>query len=153
MPEQPRRWLLPAVMVALAGVVFIGLLAGGRAPADRVDALASRLRCPVCQGVSVADSPSDSAEAMRGRIAELVAAGATDTEVEQHFVDRYGQWVLLDPRPGPRTWALWALPAVALAAGGLAVWRLRTADHVRPTPEQRSAVARALADAQGEDDR
>ena len=154
MPERFRRWLLPAAMIALAAVVVAGLLAGGAAPTDRVEELAARLRCPVCQGVSVADSPSDTAQAMRERVADLVAAGASDAEIEQHFVDRYGDWVLLDPRPGPRTWALWALPAVVLLAGGFAVWRLRSGeDGAGPTPQQRAAVARAVADTDREDDR
>ncbi len=153
MPEFLRRWLVPTVMVGLAAVVVTGLVTSPSAPVDRAEGIASRLRCPVCQGVSVADSPSDTAEAMRDRIAELIADGATDREIEQHFVDRYGEWILLDPRRARRTWALWGLPVLMLVAGSVAVWRLRLSATpvAEPTPEQRATVARLLdrADAPG----
>ncbi|MGH3440507.1 MAG: class I tRNA ligase family protein, partial [Nitriliruptorales bacterium] len=145
MPEPLRRWLLPASMAVLAAVIVAGLLVDAAPPGDRGEALASRLRCPVCQSESVADSPSETARNMRERIDELIAAGASDAEVEQFFVDRYGEWILLDPRPGPRTWALWALPAIVLFAGGFAAWRLRSPHAaVEPTPEQQAVVARLL---------
>lgn len=147
MPERLRGWLLPTAMVILASLVAAGLLTAGPAPVDRGEALAGRLRCPVCQSESVADSPSETARAMRERIDELIAAGLSDADIEQHFVDRYGEWILLDPPPGPRTWALWALPFVGLAGGVLAVWRLgRGRRMAEPTSDQRAIVAEALAD-------
>lgn len=145
MPEGLRRRLLPAAMGVLAAIVAAGLLTAGPVNVDRGEALASRLRCPVCQSESVADSPSETARNMRERIDELIAAGATDAEVERYFVDRYGEWILLEPRPGPRTWALWALPAAVLLAGAVAAWRLRSPPAVpEPTPEQTARVARLL---------
>lgn len=123
-----RRWL-PAV--ALGGL--LALLALGAVPAlrpgaepsaiERVDALASELRCPDCQGLSVADSPTSSAQEIRRQISELVAAGAGDEEVRAHFVARYGQWILL----APSSVAYWLIPfvVVAAAAAGLVAWLAR----------------------------
>jgi cytochrome c-type biogenesis protein CcmH/NrfF len=45
---------------------------------ERTMALAHRLRCPVCQGLSVADSTSEAALGMKARILELVRLGYTD---------------------------------------------------------------------------
>ena len=94
----------------------------------RADALAAELRCPDCQGLSVADSQTASAREIRRQVDELVAAGATDDEVRAHFVDRYGEWILL----APTSPAAWILPFAALALGvaGLAAWLVRR----RPPP-------------------
>ncbi len=153
MRDRLRSWLLPVVTLAFAAVVGIGLLTAAPSPPDRAGAIASRLRCPVCQGVSVADSPSDTAQAMRARIDALIAAGATDQEVFRHFVDRYGHWVLLEPPLDQRTVWLWLAPVV-VAAAGIAVVVLvghgrRVALTKRLTDTQRRAVAEALAEFEG----
>jgi cytochrome c-type biogenesis protein CcmH len=75
--------------------------------------LAAEIRCPDCTGVSVADSPTRPAAEIRRQIEELLAEGRTPDEVRQHFVDRYGEWILLAPRPA----IAWLLPALALVAG------------------------------------
>ena len=119
------RWLLPAAVVAVAGVlVVIGLLALGPgnppSTAERADALARELRCPDCQALSVADSPTASAVEIRRRIDELLGGGASDAEVRAHFVARYGEWILLAPSAA----VAWLVPiAVVLAAAvGLVAW-------------------------------
>ncbi|MGH3469045.1 MAG: cytochrome c-type biogenesis protein, partial [Thermocrispum sp.] len=72
MHERIRALALPLALVASVAVIVVGLLTAPPGEVDRVDALAARLRCPVCQGESVADSPSDTAVAIRGQIAEFV---------------------------------------------------------------------------------
>lgn len=81
--------------------------------------LSSILRCPVCQGLSVADSRSDAALAMAGRIQGLVQKGYTDEQVVDYFVDRYGEWVLL--RPQEDHLFIWLAPVVVGLAGGVFV--------------------------------
>jgi cytochrome c-type biogenesis protein CcmH len=119
---------LPAVAVgcalALLAILAILWLAPVTATdAERADTLASELRCPDCQGLSVADSETASAREIRRQVDELVAGGATDDEVRARFVDRYGEWILL----APTSPAAWILPFAALAVGvaGLAAWLLR----------------------------
>jgi cytochrome c-type biogenesis protein CcmH len=98
--------------------------------------LAAQLRCPDCAGLSVAESTSGSANAIRGEIARLLDSGATPDQVRQHFVQRYGQWILLSP-PSP---VAWALPLLAVVAGALALagwlWlgRRRAADAAVAAP-------------------
>lgn len=138
------RWL-PLVaagcVIAVAAVAAM-LVLGPRAEptiAERAEALAAELRCPDCQGLSVADSPTASAREIRRQIDELLAAGATDGEVRAHFVARYGEWIRLAPSAA----LPWVLPFAALAAGAaLLAWRLRAAraDEAPPkslTPEER----------------
>jgi len=82
----------------------------------RTARLQKALRCPVCQGLSVADSPSTAARAMGDRIAELVQSGYTEAQITEYFVDRYGAWVELEP-PTEDHGALFYSPVIALALG------------------------------------
>jgi cytochrome c-type biogenesis protein CcmH len=114
---------LGALLATLAMVTVVALRpAEAPGPVERADALARELRCPDCQGLSVADSPTASAQEIRRQIDELVAAGASGAEVRAHFVARYGEWVLL----APASPAAWLLPFVVVAGGAvaLAAWLL-----------------------------
>lgn len=129
------RWW-PATVIglalAVAAVAAFAVLAPSDPTADqRGDALASELRCPDCQGLSVADSPTQSAREIRRQIDVLLAEGKSDGAVRQHFVDRYGEWILLAPTAP----AAWILPFAVILGGVavLAVW-LRTRRHSGPTP-------------------
>lgn len=133
------------LLVAVAGMVVVFALTPGAAPTDarRTADLAAELRCPDCQGLSVADSPTTSAREIRRQIGELVAGGASDDEVRAHFVARYGEWIRL----APSSTALWLIPfGVALAGLALlGLWLVRrprgTASVDRSvTDEQRRAV-------------
>ena len=116
-----RRWLpavgLVAVLALLALAAFLTVPRAEPTAVERADRLARELRCPDCQGLSVADSPTSSAQEIRRRIDDLVAAGATDEEVRAHFVARYGDWILLSPRGA----AYWFVPFAVILAGALAL--------------------------------
>ncbi|OLT41772.1 cytochrome C biosynthesis protein [Saccharomonospora sp. CUA-673] len=113
-------------VLALLGLAVVGLLTGGSAGGEnRAYEIEQRLRCPVCKSVSIAESPSDSAGAMRAIVAEQVAAGRSDQQIIDYFRARYGDWVLLDPPASGTTLPLWLLPIAALAVGGIALAALR----------------------------
>ena len=77
------------------------------------------LRCPVCQGLSVADSRSDAAVAMKNRIQELVALGYSDEQIVNYFIQRYGEFVLLEPKKDH--WFVWVMPGVVVFIGIIVV--------------------------------
>lgn len=85
--------------------------------------LASELRCPVCQGNSIQDSPSELAQQMRDVIRDQLRAGRTPNEVRAYFVDKYGEWILLSPKAEGFNLLVYAIPFVALLLGGVVVWR------------------------------
>jgi len=101
---------------------------------DRTTEIASRLRCPVCQGLSVADSSSEAAVMFQHRIRELVAAGYTEDQINDYFVDRYGEWILLDPPAQGLNRILWIVPGLL---GGLGVaWSVGVAVQWRKEPDE-----------------
>lgn len=120
MSQQWPRWAdrLAWFAAGIAAVsIAVGLLTAPPVSADRVDAIASRLRCPVCQSVSVAESPSDQARDMREIIVQQVAEGRSDEEIVAFFVERYGEWIVLAPPLRGGTLALWLLPPAAVLIG------------------------------------
>lgn len=147
MADRLRRWLVPSLMVLLAAVIVVGLVTAPPRTGDRADALAQQLRCPVCQGESVADSPSATATEIRDQIEQMVSAGRSDGEILDHYVDRYGRWVLLDPPARGDTLWLWILPAAVAAAGfGVLVGRRRRDAPAPPLDEgERTALRRQAA--------
>lgn len=84
---------------------------------ERFAELTRELRCPKCQNESIAESGAPIAEDMRERVRRMMQEGATDGEIRQAMVDRFGSFVSYRPEFAPRTWALWLGPFVLLVAG------------------------------------
>jgi len=139
-----RREKLKAVLLG----VFLSLLTAhlltyslhATQPADveqQAHAIAAELRCPVCQNLSVADSPSELAQQMRASIEEQLRQGKSPDEVKRFFVSKYGDWVLLAPPAKGFNLILWLLPAVAALCGvilvGFALRRWARKKAVQPT--------------------
>jgi cytochrome c-type biogenesis protein CcmH len=134
-------------------VMAVGVLGSGlalaAAPVDEqtVHAIATQLRCVVCQSLSVADSPSETAHQMRDIIRERLAAGATPDQVTAYFVARYGDWILLAPPRRGFTLLVWVVPFVGLALGLVVVavavrrWsRVSASRAAAPAPEVDAAT-------------
>jgi cytochrome c-type biogenesis protein CcmH len=106
---------------------------------DKVRAIASELRCVVCQNLSVADSPSELAKEMRNLVRELVEQGKSREEILAYFVSRYGEFVLLSPTKRGFNLLVWILPFLALLVGGCGVYLV-----ARRWTEGREAAAPAV---------
>ena len=136
---------LPALASDDVAVGIPGMEPGTPPAADVVDAeaveIGSRLRCPVCQGLSVADSTSAAAVTMQNRVRELVAQGYSREQIEDYFVSKYGEWVLLDPQRGGLNDLIRFGPLVLLAMGLLAATLVarRSDDATRPAAASSAA--------------
>lgn len=84
--------------------------------------VASQLRCVVCQGLSIQDSPSSLAQEMRALVRDQLAAGMTPAEVKAYFVDRYGEFVLLEPEPTGFNLVVYIMPVVVVIGGAAFVF-------------------------------
>lgn len=82
---------------------------------SRAHALGKELRCLVCQNESIEDSNADLARDLRVIVRERIAAGSSDEQVRDYVVDRYGDYVLLNPPFKGATLVLWVGPFVLLA--------------------------------------
>jgi cytochrome c-type biogenesis protein CcmH len=127
-----KRW--PLILAALL------CLAAADDPAEhlknpkdeaRAEALFREVRCPVCQGESIAESDAPLAADLRRVIRGHIAIGASDAEIRQFLSARYGDFVLFRPWISRTNALLWSGPfLVALAGLG---W-LITRERRRPTP-------------------
>ncbi len=106
----------------LLAVALVFLIVGGPRSQDLVSELGSQIRCPVCQGVPIAESNSQMASDMMKILRQEVDSGATRQEAIDAVIGSYPGSILLDPPLSASSVALWLIPAMALAAGvGLAL--------------------------------
>lgn len=89
---------------------------------QRARDISAGLRCLVCQNQSIDDSDADLARDLRVLVRERLVAGDSDEAVRQYLVDRYGEYVLLNPRVGAHTIVLWLAAPVLLIGGLVALW-------------------------------
>lgn len=111
--EQARQMLGPPRGTALQGDAL-------RAATEETAAL---LRCPVCQGLSVADSPTGLAQAMKTQVGELLAGGYDREQVMAYFEASYGEFVRLEPARRGVNWLVWIAPVAGLLLGAVVVAR------------------------------
>ena len=131
MPEGVRKIVAGLVTAGLAVVILVGIIIGDSTPQDRVQSLGSSIKCPVCQGEAIADSPSETATAMMDVVAEKVDEGLSDDQIFDYFRLRFGDGILLDPPFRGRTLLLWLLPVAAVAVGVVMILRRRQAPAVQ----------------------
>lgn len=133
------RSVVFAALVVLAAVADAQPPNTQRAPVSlsdsvleaRTSAVAAMLRCPVCQGESIQDSPSELAQQMRAVVRDRLRAGESPEQIKAYFVGRYGEWILLEPKMTGLNIVLYILP-VALIVTGLIVVVLLVRRWTRP---------------------
>jgi len=84
---------------------------------QRARDISAGLRCLVCQNQSIDDSDADLAKDLRVLVRERLVAGDSDEAVRQYLVDRYGEYVLLNPRLNEHTLLLWIAAPLLLLIG------------------------------------
>ncbi|QEW19861.1 Cytochrome c-type biogenesis protein CcmH precursor [Marinibacterium anthonyi] len=127
------RWILLAVTLALPMVTALPAAAvqpdevlADPVLEERAREISKGLRCLVCRNESIDESNADLARDLRILVRERLVAGDSDDEVVEFVVDRYGEYVLLQPLTTGANWLLWAAgPAMFLLAAGTALMFLR----------------------------
>jgi cytochrome c-type biogenesis protein CcmH len=115
---------------------FVGAPRGEHISGDALDRrtaeVSSLLRCPVCQGLSVGDSPSEMATSMKRQVRDMLALGYSQQQILDYFEVSYGQFVLLEPKRLGVNWIVWIAPIGALLFGALVIvgkMRSMRSDH------------------------
>jgi cytochrome c-type biogenesis protein CcmH len=115
---------------------FVGAPRGehisGEALDRRTAEVSALLRCPVCQGLSVGDSPSEMATSMKRQVRDMLALGYSQQQILDYFEVSYGQFVLLEPKRVGVNWIVWIAPIGALLLGALVIvgkMRSMRSDH------------------------
>lgn len=88
---------------------------------QRYQSFIDDLRCPKCQNQNLAGSDSPIASDLRRELHDLLKNGQSDKEIVDFMVNRYGDYVLYNPRLQPSTWLLWFAPLALLLVGGLVI--------------------------------
>jgi cytochrome c-type biogenesis protein CcmH len=139
MSERARNAVYVVAIALMAALVAV-LMFAAQTDVDRVERLGSRIKCPVCQSESIANSPSQLADDMMSLVGERVAQGFSDEAIVDELLASFSGSVLLDPPVGGRTLVLWIAPLVALAAGVVVIvwWRRHPgAENVTELPIQK----------------
>jgi cytochrome c-type biogenesis protein CcmH len=114
----------------------------------RYQALIAELRCLVCQNQNIAESNAPLADDLRRQVREMMLRGDSDRQILDYMTARYGDFVLYRPPFKPRTWALWFVPFILLAAGllvAVVVYRRRGQPSVESVPDSET-IRRILKD-------
>jgi cytochrome c-type biogenesis protein CcmH len=159
--ESPTRARIAVVllMAAFACPAWAGEAkpeAADPALEERVMTLASELRCLVCQNQTLADSHAPLAVDLRNQIREKMQQGATESDIVEYMVARYGDFVLYRPPFKTTTVLLWAGPILLMIAGLAALFfRLarRRAEPKTELSDAERARAAALLGSNGEEKR
>ncbi|MEX2224238.1 MAG: cytochrome c-type biogenesis protein [Candidatus Rokuibacteriota bacterium] len=146
---------LAAVLLLIVALGAGSPLAAAPVSEEVVNEVAAQLRCVVCQSLSVADSPSETAHQMKAIVRERLAAGESPEQVKAYFVEKYGLWILLAPPRQGFNLLVWVVPFVGLAAGLVLVvvltrrWSRRAASApvvARPDAAMRERILREMAE-------
>ncbi|VAV89929.1 hypothetical protein MNBD_ACTINO01-1859 [hydrothermal vent metagenome] len=131
MTDRTKNMIFGAIGAVALLVIVAGLASGDSTPpteAERVDTLASAIKCPFCNGESLKESQSSVAAEYRALIAQRVADGATDEEVIDEFAAKFGDSYILDTSTTSWSIALWIVPILAISLGaGVVTWMYRSA--------------------------
>lgn len=132
-------WL---TLTALAVGVVLLVVAAPPASADRAEAIGSQIRCPVCQGEAIVDSPSETARNMMDLVRQRIQEGRSDQQIIDELIGSYGGSLLLDPPARGVTLWLWLAPLLALGVGTAMVARRFRTTTIVPQPETPMLLSR-----------
>ncbi|MFG6667250.1 cytochrome c-type biogenesis protein [Halomonas sp. HNIBRBA4712] len=104
--------------------------------------LTAAMRCPLCENQAIDDSNAPIAADMRQRVYELLHQGQSDSEIIHHMVERFGEYILYNPRLENRTYLLWGAP-IALVGLAFVILALIVRSRRRASTRALSAQERA----------
>jgi len=86
--------------------------------------ITKNLRCLICQGQSIYDSDSEFANSLKLLVQQKLENGKSEKQIYDFLQNKYGQWILYDPKFQKNTYFLWILPILIFIIGGAIIFRL-----------------------------
>ena len=80
--------------------------------------ITKNLRCLICQGQSVYDSDSEFANSIKLLVSQKLNEGKNENQIYNYLKNKYGEWILYDPKFNENTYFLWLLPLLIFIIGG-----------------------------------
>ena len=96
---------------------------------DKRNNITKNLRCLVCQGQSIYDSDSEFANSLKILVDRKIEEGLTDAEIYEYFKNKYGEWILYDPKLNKNTYILWFMPLLIFLLGGAIIFKKLKKKH------------------------
>ena len=96
---------------------------------DKRNKITKNLRCLVCQGQSIYDSDSEFANSLKILVDRKIDEGLTDDEIYEYFKNKYGEWILYDPKLNKNTYILWFMPLLIFFLGGAIILKKLKKKH------------------------
>jgi cytochrome c-type biogenesis protein CcmH len=81
------------------------------------------IRCLICQGQSVYDSESDFASSIKLIVDKKINEGSEEEEIYEFLREKYGDWIIYDPKLNKNTYILWLLPLLLFLLGGAIMYK------------------------------
>tara|TARA_B100000073_G_scaffold201346_1_gene166708 strand:+ start:2050 stop:2415 length:366 start_codon:yes stop_codon:yes gene_type:complete len=86
--------------------------------------ITKNLRCLICQGQSIYDSDTEFANSLKLVVKQKLENGKSEDEIYSFFQEKYGEWILYDPKFNKNTYFLWLLPVLMFIIGGAIIFKL-----------------------------
>ena len=86
--------------------------------------ITKNLRCLICQGQSIYDSDSEFANSIKILIDRKINEGQNENQIYDFLKNKYGEWILYDPKFNKNTYFLWLLPIFIFIIGGAILFKL-----------------------------
>ena len=144
--------LTSRVAAPLLAETKVGAIKSETALEKRVRVVASKLRCPVCQGESVYDSHADVAVEMKKLITERLTKGESEADILGYFQARYGNFILMEPPAQGVHWVIWVFPAFLGLVGFLFVYQFITQTRGQSKIAQQSIDGETIDESGDESD-
>ena len=81
------------------------------------------IRCLICQGQSVYDSESDFASSIKLTVEKKINEGSNEEQIYEFLREKYGDWIIFDPKLNKNTYILWLLPLLLFLFGGAIMYK------------------------------
>ena len=105
-------------------IFFLSLSSLNAEENDKRNKITKNLRCLICQGQSVYDSDSEFANSLKIIVKQKLTEGKSEKQIYNFLEDKYGKWILYDPKFSKNTYFLWILPIFLFVIGGVLILKL-----------------------------